>query len=542
MKLVTVAEMREIERDANQNGLSYAQMMEHAGHGLANEIELLAHIEDDEREVLGLIGPGNNGGDALISLSHLVANGWRVRAYIVRRQVAGDELIERLRKAGGEIIERENDDQFDNLTAFVSTADVVVDGVLGTGVQLPLKDDIALVFEAVNKAIAEVTWPPYVVAVDCPSGVNCETGEVANETIPASLTVCMAAVKLGLLKFPAFDFVGEIRVVDIGLADTVTSWRDIKHFVADDTIAEEYLPIRPSDSHKGTFGTALVVAGSVNYVGAPLLAGKAAYRIGAGLVRLAVPGPVQNSIAGQIPEATWILLPQQLGVIADGAADVLAKNMDRATALLIGPGIGLEDTTKSFVENLLKGKPGMRKTSGRIGFTQTDVEKNSQDGKPLPSMVVDADGLRLLSKLDNWAGLLPPGSILTPHPGEFEALTGIDKETIQSDRLNIALNYAEKWGHVVVLKGAFTVIAAPDGRAMLIPVATAALARAGTGDVLAGIIVGLRAQGVDPFGAAVAGAWIHAQAGLYALEKVGSEASVLASDVLDAIADVISVY
>ncbi|MCX6082438.1 MAG: NAD(P)H-hydrate dehydratase [Chloroflexi bacterium] len=542
MKLVTVSEMREIELEASTKGLDFEMMMENAGHGLADEIALLAHTEDTEREVLGLVGSGNNGGDTLIALAHLAANGWLTRAYVVHRKIENDVLVERLRKEGGEIILEETDSQFDNLSAFVSTADVIVDGILGTGVQLPLRDDIVKVLNAVNKAIGAVSWPPYVVAVDCPSGVNCDTGEAADEVIPASLTVCMAAVKVGLLRFPAFDLAGELRVADIGLGDQVISWLNVKNFVADDEIVEDYLPLRPSDSHKGTFGTAMVVAGSINYIGAPLLAGKAAYRIGVGLVQLAVPGQVQLAIAGQFPEATWIVLPQELGVISDAGADVLVKNIDRATAILIGPGFGIEDTTKTFIENMLNGKVGSKKTTGRIGFTQSEFEKKSDKNIPLPSMVVDADGLRLLSKIEGWPKLLPNDSILTPHPGEMASLTGLDKEAIQADRLGVALKFASEWGHVVVLKGAFTVVAAPNGRATLIPVATSALARAGTGDVLAGLIVGLRAQGVNSYEAAVAGAWIHAQAGLYAAEKIGAEASVMASDVLDAVADVLSVF
>ena len=540
MKLVTVPEMRSIEQEADLNGLSYAQMLENAGHGLADEIEILAYTEDDEREVLGLVGSGNNGGDTLVALAHLAADGWRARAYLVHRKIEGDELVERLKKEGGEIILAENDRNFDNLSAFVSTADVVVDGVLGTGFQMPLRAEVADVLGAVNKAIAELSWPPYVVAVDCPSGVDSETGEAADEVIPASQTVCMAAIKQGLLKFPAFELAGELRVVDIGLSDELKTWKAVNHFVADEDSVEDVLPLRSPDSHKGTFGAALIVAGSINYTGAPLLAGRAAYRSGVGLVQLAVPSPVQISIAGHFPEATWIMLPQEMGVISENAADVLLKNSERATALLIGPGFGVEDTTKIFIENLLKGKQSSKKPSGRIGFVQAGADKKDEPGPVLPPLVVDADGLRLLAKIEGWAGLLPAGSILTPHPGEMAALTGLEKDVIQSDRLSVALKYAAEWGQIVVLKGAFTVIAAPDGRATLISVASSALAHAGTGDVLAGIITSLRAQGLPAYDAAVAGAWIHAQAGLIAAEKVGAEASVMAGDVLEAVADVLS--
>lgn len=540
MKLVTVSEMRLIEKEADLNGLSYAQMMENAGHGLAEEIEVLAYMEDDEREVLGLVGSGNNGGDTLIALAHLVAEGWRARAYLVNRKPEDDDLVNRFKKEGGEIILAENDTNFDNLSAFIGTADVVVDGILGTGFQLPLRAEVASVLGAVNKTIAELSWPPYVVAVDCPSGVDSDTGQAADEVIPASQTVCMAAVKRGLLEFPAFELAGELRVVDIGFSDELKTWKAINHFVADDEGVEDVLPLRQSDSHKGTFGTALIAAGSINYVGAPLLAGRAAYRSGVGLVQLAVPSPVQISIAGHFPEATWIMLPQEMGVIAEGAADVLLKNSERATAVLIGPGFGTEDTTKSFIENFLKGRSSSKRPSGRIGFVQADLSTKDGTSAVLPPLVVDADGLRLLAKIDGWSNLLPLGSILTPHPGEMAALTGLEKDAIQADRLNTAIKFAAEWGQIVVLKGAFTVIAAPDGRATLIPVASSALAHAGTGDVLAGIITGLRAQGVPAYDAAVAGAWIHAQAGLVAAEKVGADASVMAGDVLDCVADVLS--
>lgn len=540
MKLVTVAEMRAIEQEADANGLTYAQMMENAGRGLADEILMLAYGETDDREVLALVGSGNNGGDALVALTHLAADGWHARAYLVKRKAEGDALIERFKKEGGEVLSAEKDAGFTQLAAFIETADVVVDGVLGTGTKLPLKDDVARVLEAANVAISALSWPPYVVAVDCPSGVDCDSGLAAPETVPASLTVCMAAVKPGLLKFPAFELVGELRVVDIGLSDDIKSWEKVNHFVADDELVEELLPVRPADAHKGTFGTLLVLAGSTSYTGAALLAGKSAYRSGAGLVQMAVPGPVYTALAGHFLEATWIQLPHQMGFIAETAADVLAKNFERASALLLGPGLGTEDATKSLLETVLKGKLNAGKSSVRIGFVHAESEMKEGKTVILPPMVVDADGLKLITKIDGWAKLLPAGAVLTPHPGEMAVLTGLEKDAIQADRLNIALKYAAEWGHVVVLKGAFTVVAAPDGRSATIPVATPALARAGTGDVLAGIIGGLRAQGVEAYDAAVAGAWLHAQAGLYAAEKVGSDASVLAGDVMDAIADVLS--
>lgn len=541
MKLVSVAEMRVIEQEADTCGLSYADMMENAGHRLADVLlGLPFDREDDEREILGLVGPGNNGGDTLVAMAQMAAQDWQARAYLIHRKAEKDPLVERLRKAGGEIILVEEDKDYEKLFAFLGTATVILDGVLGTGIRLPLKDEIAQVLGAAKNEIANLDFPPYVVAVDCPSGVDCDTGEVAGECIPADLTLTMGAVKQGLLRFPAFEMTGDLIIVDIGLTDDIKSWVNVKRAVADKVLVSEILPQRPPEAHKGTFGTALIVAGSVNYTGATLLAGKAAYRVGAGLVTMAVPAPLHQALAGQFPEATWVLLPHEMGVIAEEAVEVLGSNLEQATALLIGPGFGLEKTTREFIQNLLEGKSMQKKGVARIGFIQNEASQTNEKSVSLPSLVLDADGLKLLAKIPEWPKLLPAHAILTPHPGEMAILTGLKKERIQADRHDIASKYAQEWGHVVVLKGAFTVVAAPDGQTTTIPVASAALARAGTGDVLAGLIVGLLAQGVEAYKAAVAGAWIHAQAGLFAAEALGNTASVLAGDVLSSIADVLT--
>ncbi len=537
MKLVTVSQMKAIEKEADAGGLTYDQMMENAGQGLAEVVRDLP-LEESEREIFGLVGPGNNGGDTLVALSHLAADGWQARAYLVRRK--SDALVKRLKDAGGEITAMEDDPDFESLSGFIQTASIVLDGVLGTGFKLPLKEDVAEVLVQALSSIEEAEEPPFVLAVDCPSGVDCDSGEAADEAIPADLTVTMAAVKQGLLKLPAYELTGELQVVDIGLPADMKSFTSLPSEVAEGELVTGLLPERPLDSHKGTFGTALIAAGSVNYTGAAWLSGQAAYRVGAGLVTLAVPSPLHAALAGQFPEATWILLPHELGVISAGAADVLAKNVERATAMLIGPGLGMENTTKEFIENLLAGKSIPKKAGGRIGFVREEREKKEEKSENLPPLVFDADGLKLLASIKDWRKVLPKQTVLTPHPGEMSVLTGLSKEEIQGDRFGVASRFAKEWNQVVVLKGAFTLIASPDGRMTMIPVASPALARAGTGDVLAGLIVGLRAQGLDAFDAAVAGAWIHAQAGLYAADNLGTTASVLASDVLDSVSDVLS--
>lgn len=535
MKLVTVSQMQAIEKEADAGGLTYDQMMENAGQGLADGIlEIFEGVL--EPEVVGLVGAGNNGGDTLVAMTALAAEGWKAYAYLVKRKK--DDLVKRFIQAGGEILSGEN--SFEKLAEAIENADVLLDGILGTGIKLPLKKDVAELLSEVNDILDGMDEPPVVIAADLPSGVNSDTGEIADETLAADLTITMAAVKQGLLKLPAFEYIGDLRVVDIGLPDDLPSLKNLKTEVADEDMVSALLPERPSDSHKGSFGTALIAAGSVNYTGAALLAGRAAYRAGAGLVTLAVPASLHGTLAGQFPEATWVMLPHELGVIASGAAEVLAKNFERASALLIGPGFGMENTTREFIENILEVRFSAKKVSQRIGFVHQEAEKLEENKAKLPPMVIDADGLKLLVQVKDWQTKIPAPAILTPHPGEMSILTELSKEEIQEDRQEIALKYAKEWGHVVVLKGAFTVIASPDGRLSAIAVASPALARAGTGDVLAGVIVGLRAQGLEAYEAAVAGAWIHAQAGLYAADVLGTTASVLAGDVLDSISDVIS--
>jgi len=537
MKLVSVPEMLAIEKEADSGGLTYAIMMENAGRGLAQVIQGI-QLAGNGKNALGLVGPGNNGGDTLVALSLLAAEGWHVRAYLIKRKQ--DALVERLRKVGGEISTADSDRDSANLGAWMQGTEVLLDGVLGTGTRPPLKEDVADRLKAVRRILDGIEEPPYVVAVDCPSGVDCETGEAAPECLAADLTVTMAAVKRGLLRLPAYDLVGDLRVVDIGLPADLAALSAVQTDVADADIVSAILPDRPADSHKGTFGTALIVAGSVNYTGAAVLAGKAAYRAGAGLVTLGVPAPLHAALAGTFPEATWILLPHEVGVISRDAVDVVQESLRAASAVLIGPGLGLEETTGDFMTRILADSGGVDRPSTRIGFVRGHEQQREPSKHTLPALVVDADGLKLLARLKNWSQLVPARSVLTPHPGEMAILTGLSKDEIQADRESIARKYAHDWGHVVVLKGAFSVVADPDGRCTVIPIASAALARAGTGDVLAGIIVGLRAQGVEPYESAVAGAWIHAQAGLLAADRIGALASVLAGDVLASVADVIA--
>ncbi len=532
MRLVTVAEMRAIEKEGDAHGVSYAEMMERAGKGVARIIDA-TYGRNNHCTATALVGSGNNGGDALVALETLAGLGWRTRAILVRPRPDDDPYVERVKKANGEVLILDGESAWTRVESWMRTSDVLLDGVLGTGIQLPLKPEL----EAVFSRMTDMLLPHHIVAVDCPSGVDCDSGEAAACVLPAELTICMDAVKVGLLRFPAFNYVGRLEVVDLGLPKDLPALQKINNYVVSAAEVERNLPARPKDAHKGTFGTALVVAGSVNFTGAAALAGEAAYRIGAGLVRMAVPTPLHGVLSGLLPEITWLLLPHEMGVIAEEAADVVFDNLERVTAILIGPGLNLEPTTTRFIQRLFSSSQGEPRHE-QLGFLGAGRSAQPK-AAGLPPCVVDADGLKHLVHIPDWHKKLPAETVLTPHPGEMSILTGLEVAEIQANRIEISRSYAIQWGHVVVLKGAMTVIASPDGKATVVPVATSALARAGTGDVLAGLIVGLRAQGVPAASAARVGAWVHAQAGLAAIDLVGHPASVLAGDVLAAVPEIL---
>ena len=514
-KLLSVAEMQSVEREANDKGLSYAAMMENAGSNLAEFINT-TFDDTQRRSVLALVGSGNNGGDALVALRRLMDFGWKTYAYVVKFRPKGDLQLKRYTQRGGAFFDGGEDIDQINLAELLAQSSVLIDGRLGTGTRLPLPVEVTKALAFTKHFLAERSECPVVIAVDCPSGVDCDTGEAAPEALEANVTYTMAAIKLGLLKFPAANFVGEIRVGDIGDISGLSSWNSINRSVLTDRDVYQYLPPRPRNAHKGTFGTVLLVAGSGNYPGAVLLAGMGAYRIGTGLVKIAVPELIYFSLIGALIEATWIRLPHDMGWISKEANQIVSEALHGVSALLLGPGMGLEKTTREFLEGLIR--------------------------QALPKTVIDADGLKLLADIPDWYSILTEQVVLTPHPGEMAILTGLTKEQIQSNRVDVAEKYARLWGKVVVLKGAYTVIAEPGGSTAVVPVATPALARAGTGDVLAGFIVGLLAQGLAPFQAACAGVYIHAMAGLEAEKEQGNSSSVLAGDLLGAVPKILAKF
>lgn len=539
IKVITVEKSRFLENKAHEGGLSFAEMMENAGRGTAVAID--RYLGAKHKRIVVLVGPGNNGGDGLVAAHHLWEMGGRVTCYLWKRKVEDDANLRRVREDRLVVVRAEDDPGFEMLRGLLSAADVIVDALLGVGVDRPIGGTLEEVLRAARQAkeerrstreLAAAIPPerteagPVVVAVDCPTGLNCNTGELDPAVLPADMTVTFAYPKVGLLRFPGAEAVGDIVVADIGIPPRLAE--EVVLEMASGGQIGAWLPARPRAAHKGTFGRALIVAGSVNYVGAAALAGAGAKRVGTGLVTMALPMPIQPAVAANLAEATYLLLPHDMGVIATGAVKVLREKLEEYSALLLGPGLTQERETVAFVHALL----GLERTDrrGHIGFVSSAAAEEPEV-PILPPLVVDADGLNALARADRWWAALPTGTILTPHPGEMARLMGgkVKSKEIQADREGVALRMADEWNAVVVLKGAFTVVAAPGERAMVVPFANPALATAGSGDVLAGAIAGLRAQGMDAFEAAVAGAYLHGLAGEMARAELG-DMGVVAGD------------
>jgi NAD(P)H-hydrate epimerase len=530
VKVVSVEEMREIEAASDEAGHSYDVMMEQAGRGVAEALQDRVSVKG--KRILVLVGPGNNGGDGLVAARYLAQAGAEVACYLTReRDPQEDENLRHIQELQIFCTTAGEDRKASRLKKLVAGADVIVDALLGTGTELPVRGTIAKVLQTTGRVLERRAEPspaeritlggiadppqpnrPLILAVDGPSGLQFDTGALDEVALKADVTVTFAYPKRGQFRFPGAGAVGELVVADIGTDPALAEGVELE--VLTDVRVRGWLPSRPPDAHKGSFGRALIVAGSSNYTGAARLAGTAAVRAGAGLVTLGLPAAIHSAIAAGLPEATYLLLGHQMGVLSEAAASVLLKESEDYDALLLGPGLGRERETVAFMQRLFAG------TARRaLGFSRSETSNDNR--RELPPLIVDADGLNILSQMEDWPARLPRETILTPHPGEMGRLTGLSISEIQDDRVGVATKCAQEWGHVVLLKGAHTVVAAPDGRVVLAPFANAGLATAGTGDVLAGVIVALRAQGVGPFEATAAGAYLHGLAGELARAEKG---------------------
>ena len=506
MKLVTAAQMRSLEEAAVAAGTPTDELMEQAGLAVAQEAWLNLGIVEGRR-ILVLVGPGNNGGDGLVAARHLAEWGADVVAYTLTPRTS-DKNFDLMTAAGVAAFIASDDKDHVSLQQALNGAEMVIDALLGTGRSRPIDGALAELLRRFHIATQRPV-PPKVIAVDLPTGIDADSGRADPLAVTADMTVTFGVAKVGLYTLPGSAYAGDIQVVDIGLPKAAVAAVPLD--LLSTAWVRERLPTRPKSANKGTFGRVLVVAGSINYVGAARFAAEASYRAGAGLVTIACPASVQAMLASAIPEATWLPFSDDSSALSDRAADQILDALESYDTLLIGPGLSQHDGVREAVARIVAAMPAN-----------------------IRACVIDADALNVLANTDRWPDLISTPAILTPHPGEMARLLGRTVADVQADRLNVAVEAAANWRQVVVLKGAHTITAAPDGRAAISPYANPLLASAGTGDVLAGAIAGLLAQGMAPFEAAACGVYLH---GL-AAEEIGEELGdrgILASELLPAL-------
>ncbi len=509
LPVVTTAQARAADRRTIELGTPGLELMERAGRGIAAEIlgPLRARAA---RGVVVVAGRGNNGGDGFVVARLLAAAGFRVEAWLLgpRERVTGDARanLDRWLASGGRVEELGEAQGPAALAARLRSAGVVVDAVFGTGLNAEIRGPAARVIEAIalarrpSREMAGSGSSPVVLSVDLPSGLDGDTGEPWGTAVSADVTVTLGGTKLGLLLPAARAHVGRLVEVDIGLAPEALAAIEPLARAATLEMARALLPARPVSGHKGSHGHVVVVAGSDGKAGAAALAGRAAIRGGSGLVTIATPAAVRDLVAGLLPEAmteAWPAAGVDFGPLLDGR-----------DAVVCGPGLGREAAAASVARRLAS-------------------------AVALP-LVLDADGLNAFAGEPEALRSAPAARVLTPHPGEMARLAGVSVADVQADRLGAARAMAGRSGAVVVLKGAGTVVAHPDGRACVNTTGGAVLGTGGTGDVLAGLVGALLAQGVEAFSAARLGVFLHGLAGDRVAGRIG-DAGLLASELADEI-------
>lgn len=504
MLVCTAAQMREIDRTAIEDyGVPGVVLMEAAGRGV---VQALASVRDLQgARVAILCGPGNNGGDGYVVARHLIGCEARVTTFLVgdRARIKGDALtnLKILERMSADIRPLATAEDLARAEPKLVHAEVIVDALLGTGLQSDVSGQYRLVIERANRLRG------LKVAVDIPSGLDADSGRVMGVAFKADHTVTFGYPKLGLVTHPGVEWSGQLHLVDIGIPAGVASDKEFAGEVLEGEEVGRRLQHRPAWGHKGTYGHLLVVAGSPGKTGAALLCGEAALRSGAGLVTVAAPPLAMAALETKTREVMLApLLPP--GRDPDGSEETLTHYLalvEGKAAVALGPGIP-------------RG-PGMQALIARM-VTETAVP-----------LVIDADGLNEL------AGVLPclrgakAPVLLTPHPGEMARLVDRSVEDVQADRVGTATSFAQTWGVHVALKGARTIIAGPDGRVCINPTGNSGMGSGGTGDVLTGMVGGFLAQHHDPLDALCIAVFVHGLAGDRAAERQG-ERGLTASDLL----------
>ncbi len=508
MRIVSKEEMRALEiENTSRYGVDGWLMMEHAA------ISLFLAVEDEisplyGKNILVVAGKGNNGGDAMASARNFIEAGANVEVLLAFGEPTGNlpqKHLDILKKIGVKI-EKYDPSKKEKVKNMIESADVVLDGILGTGASNLVSDELKALMELINENSR------YTVSVDLPSGVESNTGKILGQSIHADMTVTFGMLKRGMLFYPAKELCGKIKIGKIGFPPRLLDEIDLQGELITFNDARKYLPKRPRLSHKGTFGRVAIIAGSSKYTGAPVLTVSGALRMGAGLVTVGVPAPFNTIVTSVMPESISFPLPAtQDGFLAVNARQSIEALLEKADVLAMGPGLGTNFETGEVVKWVI-----------------------STFDKPL---ILDADALNLLAKDINNVEFSDKVAI-TPHPGEFSRLISKDVKDILSNPVKYALDFATQKNIYVLLKGATTVIATPQGKYFLNVTGNSGLATGGSGDVLTGMIAGLVAQGVSIEDALKLAAYVHGRcAEVYA--ENNNEASLIPQDLVDSIPKVL---
>ncbi len=505
--------MREIDRLTTERyGIASLDLMENAGRGVADTIAG-RHPNLEQCWITVLCGKGNNGGDGLVAARHLAERGARpsVHLFAKAEEVGGDAAVNLRRwRELGAVNEVTTEEALEKISAELAAADIVVDALLGTGLSGPARGLAATAIDDVNRLARHAD----VIAVDIPSGMPSDSFDSPGPVIDADATITFTAPKIGQLLPPNAEHVGRLIVHEIGSPREL--WESDESLKLHWLEPGEFrgLPLRrAANTHKGTYGHALIVAGSYGKSGAAALAGMGALRSGAGLVTVATPQPVLGIVAQYMPE----LMTEPLDATGRGTVAAHVAESGRWQELLTG-------------KTAVAMGPGLTTEADTVRFVQTAVADC-----PLP-LVLDADGLNAFG---NAAAVLKDrrGPLaVTPHPGEMARLVGNSAAQVQSRRLETALESARAWNAFVVLKGFRTIVASPDGRAFVNSTGNPGMATGGTGDVLTGILAGLTAWfGASNWATVLGlGVYLHGLAGDLAAERRG-EISLVATDVVRAL-------
>lgn len=500
-------EMREIDRKTiEEKGVPGIVLMEVAGLRVAEAARDLSGGEVTGKKVIILAGAGNNGGDGYVIARHL--HNWSAQVKVLllstREKIKGDakinlDIIDRI--LGNENIkEVSSQEDLFSWKEELKDADLIIDAILGTGTQgevTGIKREAILLVNSLGKIV---------LSVDIPSGLDANTGKIQGCCIHARKTVSFAFPKVGMLVYPGVEYVGELQVVDIGIPQEVVREVSLDHYLLNSNLVQSWLPKRSRTAHKGSCGRVLVLAGSRGMGGAAVLCSQAALRSGAGLVTLGVPESVYPLLGPKLTEVIIKPLAETSeGTLALESWEQIEQLLPNVDVLVLGPGLSTNLETVSLVLQIL--------------------EKAN-----LP-IVVDADGLNAVAMQKNILARKKTDLIFTPHPGEMARLSKTSIREIETNRLKLIQERAREWGVTLVLKGARTLVSSPRGEIYINSTGNPGMATAGSGDILAGTIGGLLAQGMEVSQGAGAGVYLHGLAGDLAVQVKG-EMGLIAGDIL----------